>query len=332
MEIGSFIELQFPCGKEYYSDKKFCGMDVVRLNSGRCAIYHACTVLECDTAWLPFYQCETVRSFLLKKGIKVKYYHIDKDFNPIDINQGPCECVVLVNYFGIMSKTRMTLLANNYKNVIIDNSQAFFAEPIEECINVYSARKFVGVPDGAYVIGDDATKCSKSYEQGYSSDTASFMLSRIEYGCEGKTYKMRTENEERIDREDVRLMSKLTHTILDGTDYGSIIQKRKENFEFVKSELECINKLSVDAYLSDDCVPMVYPLVVEDECLLSFLIANKHFQGRWWKYVLGEVSPACFEYYLSRYMIPITIDQRYGKAELLELCEKINFYVRNGNL
>lgn len=69
-------------------------------------------------------------------------------------------------------------------------------------------------------------------------------------------------------------------------------------------------------YYADDCVPMVYPLLIEDDRLLDKLLKNKHFQGHWWNYLLGEISEDTIEYWISRYVIPITIDQRYGKTEL----------------
>ena len=43
MEIGSFIEMQFEKGKEYYSQKT----NIARLNTGRAAIWHAFRVLGC---------------------------------------------------------------------------------------------------------------------------------------------------------------------------------------------------------------------------------------------------------------------------------------------
>ena len=205
--------------------------------------------------------------------------------------------------------------------MIIDNSQAFFSKPIEGCMNVYSARKFVGVPDGAYVIGENANMYVDEYEQCYSSDTALFLLQRIEYGCEGKTYQTRTINEERIDTEDAKRMSMLTRSILDGTDYNYICIKRQENFSVASSLFGTINQFNPSLYYDEGCVPMVYPLVVEDDSLLQKLLDHKHFQGHWWNYLLKEVAKDSFEYWLSRYIIPITIDQRYSKAELRHLRE-----------
>ena len=80
MEIGSFIELEMPRGREFYSNQK----DIARLNSGRAAIFYATQILNCKTVWMPYYQCETVRDFLIKKGLSVKYYHIDEKFDIIE--------------------------------------------------------------------------------------------------------------------------------------------------------------------------------------------------------------------------------------------------------
>lgn len=317
MEIGSFIELQFPKGLEYYKGET----NIARLNSGRVAIWHAFRVLGCEAIWLPYYQCNSVREFLSRKGVTIKYYHIDQNFNPIDLFPEKNDAVLIVNYFGVMSVKRIQTLAKQFANVIIDNSQAFFSKPIKGCMNVYSARKFVGVPDGAYVIGENANMYVDEYEQCYSSDTALFLLQRIEYGCEGKTYQTRTINEERIDTEDAKRMSMLTRSILDGTDYNYICIKRQENFSVASSLFGTINQFNPSLYYDEGCVPMVYPLVVEDDSLLQKLLDHKHFQGHWWNYLLKEVAKDSFEYWLSRYIIPITIDQRYSKAELRHLRE-----------
>lgn len=316
MEIGSFIELQMPRGMEYYSGNQWNGMDVVRLNTGRAAIWHAFRITGCQAIWLPLYQCETVRSFLARKGVACKYYHIDEQFNPIDLCPGEKECVLFVNYYGIMSKSRMQQLADGYTHVIIDNSQAFFAEPLKDCLNVYSARKFVGVPDGAYVIGNNASAKIIDYKQGFSSDTALFMLQRIEYGCEGKAYNSRMENEDRIDTEDCCRMSKFTQYILDGTDYTKVASKRRYNFEYASKLFEKLNRVNPKLYYDETCIPMVYPLLVEDDELLGKLLSAKHFQGHWWKWVEESDESTEFEKWISRYMIPITIDQRYGVEEL----------------
>lgn len=312
MEIGSFLELQLPKGNEFYNQKE----NIARLNTGRVGIWHAFRITGANTIWLPIYECDTVRDFLSSKGANIKYYHIDKNFNPIDLYAKVDEAVLFCNYFGIMSQERMRILSVSFPHAIIDNCQAFFCEPLPDVMNVYSCRKFVGVPDGTYVIGKNANKFSDDYPQGFSSDTATFLLQRIEYGCEGKGYESRSINEHRIDTENAMNMSRLTRAILDGTDYEFIKKKRRENFKIANELLSDVNQIEPTKFYDDKTIPMVYPLVVEDDALLTKLQKAKHFQGHWWSYICDEQPENSFEYWLSKYVIPITIDQRYGRKEL----------------
>lgn len=319
MEIGSFFELQFPKGMEWY---KGCE-NIARLNTGRAAIWHAYRVTGAKKIWIPYYQCDSIREFLMEKNVEIHYYHIDKNFNPTDLFAGPEDAVLFVNYFGIMSSERMRILSISYKHAIIDNCQAFFCKPLENALNVYSCRKFFGVPDGAYVIGKDAHKFVQEYPQCYSSDTASFLLIRIEYGCEGKGYEARGFNEHRINNEDAMKMSILTHTIIDGTDYGYIHDKRRENFKIINELLCDINIIDPTRFYDNETVPMVYPLLVEEDECIQRLYEAKHFQGHWWSYICKEQPINSVEYWISRYIIPITIDQRYGRKEIEYLADVI---------
>lgn len=325
MEIGSFLELQLPKGRELYKGD----INIARLNTGRMGLWHAFRVTRCKRIWLPVYQCDSIRKTFEHKGVEMCFYHQDEHFNPIDIDAVEGDAVLLVNYFGVMSKQRMTELAKSFKHPIIDCAQAFFCKPIEDALMVYSCRKFIGVPDGAYVIGKEAHRFIGEYQQSYSSDTSAFLLLRIEYGCEGKGYESRSMNEHRIDNEDCMLMSKLTRTILDAEDYDFNKKKRVENFMYAQKLFGGINKIDPTEYFDEGTIPMVYPLVVEDDHLLHVLQTHKHFQGHWWSYICQEQIPDSFEYWMSRYIIPITIDQRYGKEELDYLSSIIYNYLNN---
>ena len=325
MEIGSFLELQLPKGREWYKGDT----DVARLNTGRMGIWHAFRITGCKRIWIPIYQCGSIRETFEKKGVEICFYHQDKCFNPVDIKVKDKDAVLLVNYYGIMSSQRMAELAKSYKHPIIDCTQAFFCNPVENALTIYSCRKFVGAPDGAYVVGKDAHKYVEEYPQCYSSDTAAFLLKRIEYGCEGKGYEARSLNERRINSEDCMRMSKLTRTLMDAEDYAYNQQKRKENFAYAHKILGQINKINPIKYMDSETIPMVYPLVVEEDELLSHLQKAKHFQGHWWSYICQEQTQDTFEYWISRYVIPITIDQRYGKEELDYLSSIIYNYLNN---
>ena len=67
MEIGSFLELQLPKGRELYNQET----DIARLNTGRMGIWHAFRVTGCKRIWIPIYQCDSIRkTFETKIGIR----------------------------------------------------------------------------------------------------------------------------------------------------------------------------------------------------------------------------------------------------------------------
>ena len=74
--------------------------------------------------------------------------------------------------------------------------------------------------------------------------------------------------------------------------------------------------------MDNDCVPMVYPLVVEDFDLVDKLKEKQIYTGRWWKHVLREVPDDTFEARMSKFLVPVPIDQRYSKEEL-EYCYNV---------
>ncbi len=311
MEIGSFLELDIQKTGEYFAENE----DVARLNSARAGIYHALKIMKLDLIYIPYYQCPTVNEFLSHKGINIKKYFLNKAFEPQITDQEPKSAVLIVNYFGIFSNAYIQNLRARFERVIIDNGPAFYNPPIDDCYNVYSARKFFGVPDGCYVVGPGANSMTNNYLQDYSSSTALFLLKRHEIGCSG-SYFERMKNEERIDGSDILKMSLLTETLLGGINYQRIMSARRENFRYVHNQCKEMNLLDFSKYYDDSCVPMFYPLVVENELLVDELTKRQIYTGRRWNSVLKEVKNDTIEGWLSHYMVPVPIDQRYGPSEL----------------
>jgi hypothetical protein len=311
MEIGSFIELDIKDSGEYHD----YGNSMIRLNSGRASIYHAMKLQNTQVIYLPYYLCPTVIDFLSSKKNEIRYYSIDKDFEPILDTNDENSSLLIVNYFGIFSNESITEKSGKYNNVIVDNSPSFFSNPISDVYNVYSLRKFFGVPDGSYLIGKNANNFSSEYKQDISSGTASYLLKRIEHGSSA-IYQERMQNEKRIDSSDILKMSELTLKLIKGIDYMEIRHKRKENFLYAHEKLADINQLPLNDVFNSEVIPMVYPLLIENQNMVHQLAKNGIYTGRWWNHVLKLVEENSFEAYLSKYMIPIPIDQRYGEKEI----------------
>lgn len=309
MEIGSFIELDLNRKGEYFREK-----GLARLNSGRAGIVYALGLMNIQKIHIPFYQCPSVNTFLIANGIEVIPYFLDNDLEPNLNKNEPDSAMLLVNYYGLFDRYKLNRLQKKYTNVIIDNSQAFFTQALAGNFNVYSPRKFFGVPDGGYVIGPNANTLEYKLEQDFSSDTAGFLLKRIELGSSA-VYPERQMNEQRIDHAGVRKMSLLTRSLLKAVDYKRIKKIRRRNFLYVHQLFKSINGLNINSIKSISSIPMVYPLLIGQEDLVAILKDHGVYTGRWWSHVLKSVDESTIEYKLSKYMIPVPIDQRYGEED-----------------
>ena len=317
-EYGGYISLELDVRRgEYYKPTEF---DILRLNSGRAAIYEGIIAAKGKRAWLPWYLCDTVEKFLHKKGVVVCHYNIDENFLPQNICYQENDVVVWPNYFGIISNQDILFLTKTYKKVIIDNTQAFFAKPIDGAYNVYSPRKFFGVADGAYLIHSKLL-ANIHLERSDTLSTMSYLLKSIETST-NEAYSDSLVNEERINKEDVMGMSTITQSLLSSINYEHIMKKRNKNVMILHDMLGKYNELSVQA---DQLVasPMVYPFLIKSNKLRKRLIDNRVYVPQWWKCVLEIMEANDWERKLSKYLLPLPIDQRYGEKDMSNIANMV---------
>ena len=323
-EIGSFLEFDFSPSSELQFHNKG-SIDEKKLNIGRAGIYYALLQLNINEILIPYYMCPSVEKFLIKKGVKVKFYKLDEEMSPNLDGNNQTQAILIPNYFGLKSIIEMNSIIKRFTNVILDNSQSFYTNPIDGAYNIYSPRKFFGVPDGCLVYGKK--KVDILFENDFSAITANFLFVRHELGCQN-SYELRMENEKRLDNSDIKEMSKLSEKILLQIDYKNLGLKRLSNFLYVHSQIGNKNNLDVLKFFDSTCYPMVYPLVIENEAILNILKENSIFTGRWWSSVkkFEEVNESDIEYKLSNYMLPLPIDQRYNFDDLKKYCDIIQKY------
>jgi hypothetical protein len=324
-EYGSFFELDLRQGCEYY-----LGRRVKCLNTARSGILYALRLMGCKKILIPVYQCGAVAEFLTANGIHVSYFSVDGGLLPVLPRGLPGgTALLIVNYFGLIPRDRLKSFVARYKNFIIDNSQAFYSLPLKGAYNVYSPRKFFGVPDGCYVVGERAGSEDFAIEDDYSADSSLFLLKRLEAGCEA-AYEGRQINEARLAACGIRNMSMLTKKLLAGIDYEYIKNKRKENFDLSLKLYSGMNLLDLSKFAVTDpsAVPMVYPLVVRNEEIAGFLQQNKIFIGRWWAHLKRGAAKNSMETLLSKYMLPLPVDQRMNKEDIIRIHDLIEGYLK----
>ena len=305
--IGGYFELELRQGGHYHQK-------AIRLNTARNSFEYVLRSRQYTKVYIPYYTCEVMLEPIDKLGIDVEFYHINESLEPISIPLlKKNEAFLYTNYFGL-KKNCVKHLAEVYGNqLIVDNAQAFYAEPIQGIDTFYSVRKFFGVPDGAFLY--TTKKTDQEIEQDVSYERMSHLLKRVDLGAEAGYMDFRN-NDDALCNQPVRGMSKLTEAIFSGIDFEASKQQRRTNYTFLDNALNASNRIHLA--LDSEAVPMVYPYWTDDASLRQKLIKNKVFVATYWPNVKEWAKEGMLEYELAEMLIPIPVDQRYGVGERRE--------------
>lgn len=309
-EIGGYMELEEFYGEEYHSD-------AIGLNSGRHCLEYLIKARNIKKIYLPYFLCASVREICEKCEIEYNFYHIDEEFNPIIPQVEDRAYVYIVNYYGQKAETDILKFKEKYKNIIVDNAQHFFATPVQGIDTLYTCRKFFGVVDGGYLYTDAIL--NESLDTDISYQRMEFVLGR--YEMDATTFYKKASNNNKIFRnEDLKLMSKLTHNLLKGIDYKSVIKKRNQNFAFLHSQFKEINKLSLT--LPEGA--FMYPLYIENGMnIKKKLTSEKIYIPTLWPDVFESCEKDSLEYDFAENILPLPCDQRYNEAEMKKVAEVV---------
>jgi hypothetical protein len=302
--IGGYLELQFLNGEEYYPH-------LLKLNTGRNALEYILKIKRYKSVYLPYFTCEVLLEPLKKLGIQYQFYTIDDKFDPVlDFEVGPTEAFLYTNYFGLKHDTVLSL-SRKYKNLIIDNSQAFFFEPEAEIDTFYSCRKFFGVSDGAYLHTTSNVKLK--LERDVSVNRISHLVKSIDLGIENG-YQDFIENDKILSNNPIRKMSILSQKILSGIDYKECKYRRNSNFMYLHDFLSKYNNYSFDASTING--PMVYPLLHSSTSIRQKLIEKRIYTPTYWPNVFEWTTKKMLEHYFTEHLVSLPIDHRYTHADM----------------
>ena len=310
--IGGYFELELPQGKEYHSQ-------AIALNTGRNALEYILRVRGYKRVYLPYYSCEVLLEPFEKLGVETSFYHINQSLEPEQsVALKDSEAILYINYFGLKQDFVTTLAATYGKQLIVDNTQAFYAKPIEGIDTFYSCRKFFGVPDGAYLYCD--ARLDEELEQDHSWERMTHLLKRIDVSAESAYADFR-EQSVKLNNNPIRTMSNFTHRIMASINYCGVAEKRRQNYQILDEALSNENGISLP--LATDAVPMAYPFLTTDMQLRQRLIDSKVYIATYWPNVLDWCDESSTEETLTQQLLPIPIDQRYGIEDMVRIMKLI---------
>lgn len=304
--IGGYLELELGAKTGHYHNG-------YRLNSARSAIFLIIKAImeegDLKGIWLPRFLCpEVMESIEANFKIPIYLYGYDLGLQPTQLDPGYGEIVYWYNLFGMLDTDK--------RADIVDNAHAFFAKPKDGYHTIYSARKFFGVADGAYV--QTTLPIIEPAPMNLGRDFGHLMTRHFESAEIG--YPKFKRSEERITSEIPRGMSVFSDKVLGAIDYTWAARQRRQNFLDLHRELGERNRLSntIEKALNDESfVPYTYPLLTSGGARIrEELIANRVYITTLWSGLIEASNLSDFEYCLCKDTVHLPIDQRYESKEM----------------
>ena len=243
-------------------------MEIIKLNLARNCLKYICKAYGINKILLPYYTCPVVWNSLREESCEVKFYHIDKDFLPTE-KLKKNDFILYTNYFGINSKN-CKKLAKKYPNIIIDNSQGFFSEPLG-LASFNSLRKFFNVQNGAYLF------TSKQLEQVFEVDKIELQPVSMQ-----EDYEKFLKNELFLDaQKQIKTISPKVEKMMNDLDFETESIKRVRIFKQYEKVLKNFNNIQLDLNIGD--VPYCYPFSPNSEIIKRKLWSKNLVLLQLWK-------------------------------------------------
>ena len=304
-EIGGYFELEKLIDKPYHEN-------AIKLNSGRAALAYLIKVREIKQIYLPLFLCDTIKEYISKFDIDIKFYNVDDDFKIItnDIVLNNSSYLYVVNYYGQLSLEYIKKIKGFYKNIIVDNTHDFFVKPIVDIDTIYSCRKFFGVPDGAYLYTNKIS--DETFDYNKIINKLKHIVGRSEFDA-SSYYSDYIENDLSFEMSPIFYMSQYTQIILGAIDYEIIQKSRNSNYIFLHQYLSECNELNITHYNAPYC----YPLMIENaRKIREKLIKNKIYIPVLWADALQVLNDKDIEMKFVKNILPIPCDQRYDLVDM----------------
>ena len=322
------------------------GFEFEFLVSGRSAISYVINQTGGKNVLLPSYICQSVIDAFEQKSFNIDFYDINKDLT-INMQDFEKKCndkidiVYFINYYGQIQPNDVLLeikKQSKLKNFVIieDTTHSLFNEIKtigDYCIA--SLRKWSALPDGAVVYADTENfKKSLIKDTGchFSTLRLTAMILKSVYLKndiqKSEDYRQLFSDAEKIIEQSYEQteITKLSKKILESIDIKTLIEIRKQNYNYLEKNLK--NKIisPVLEKNSDNC-KLFFPVYIKNrDGFQKYLGENKIYCPIHWPIDDDRLLQFKNIDYISKNIISIPIDQRYNEDDMKFVCNILNNY------
>jgi hypothetical protein len=316
--VGGFFEAETPSPMS----QGFFHPQALSLTSGRACLKQIVKSMRAKRIYIPFYVCDAVLAVIHEAGADFEFYKLNEDLTPASFPELEAnELFLYVNYFGLNRETAEALRLLYGQQFILDNTQAFFEKGSPNCWSFNSARKFFGVPDGAYLYAPIALPETVLKNEALITEHLTKRTARKL----DEAYQLYQRNEALIST-DWLDMSTYTKAVLEQIDYREIQAVRQSNFAIYHQAFGSINKLALpgtELALKGE-IPFCYPLWLDADVDRNRLYEQTIFIPILWKDVLNRLQAGFeLEKSLSEQVLCLPLDHRYSEGDCHYVIETI---------
>lgn len=312
--VGGFFELELPREGDVWHER------ALTLTSGRACLRALLQVRRPERLAVPFYICDAALAPIKALGVPFEFYAVTTTLEPAVTAWTSGTDVLVVNYFDLSNATVERLAGVLGERLIVDDTQAFFRRRAGTLRSFNSARKFFGVPDGAYAYGPGV----EDVQPAGVNDTVSVehLITKL-IGQSEVAYRQYVSAEAAVSSEPLA-PSSLSRRLLRSIAYSDVRAARRENFVMLHDLLGGLNTLHANFALDADAAPFCYPLLPARGSFHEALWRRRIFVPRLWPDVVSR-SGAGFDWErdLAARLLPLPIDQRYGRDDMARVAEAV---------
>ncbi|HWW03843.1 hypothetical protein [Collimonas sp.] len=313
--IGGYLELELPQAVHRLYP------DALRFQSARAAFHALLLVGKPKRVWLPKYICNAMPDVVHALAIECSFYDLDPQLGVApSVVLADGDWLLHVNYFGICGRQQQALsIRFNPAQLIFDHSQAYFSPPGPGLATIYSPRKFFGIPDGGLLL-TTLPVAEPEHHDANSLARCAHLLARL-YSVPEAGYAAFQQAEQTLDDSRPAAMSPLTRRLLASIDDEVVRLRRNDNFQFLHSRLQHVNRMQIDPADADG--PLCYPLLSAIPDLRKALLAERIFVPTYWPEAASGTAADSLERDMVENCLPIPCDQRYDRTALSRVADTL---------
>ena len=278
------------------------------LSTGRSCIMALLSALSPKRVHVPHYTCDALLEPLIEESIEPQFYSLDSRLFPKYLpvlRQG--EYFLYINYFGHCDQHVQQLQKIYGARLLVDDTHAFFHGQREGLWSFTSARKHIGVPDGAYLYSPVPLGIKPPRLKNVCTDH----LTLRKADRQVEAFKAFQSYEKNLDTR-ILSMSNFSQTRLACVNYAKIAEVRRENYRTLHRALASSNSIK---FTLGNAIPFCYPYLSSGKINHADFIEQHIYPPTLWDDVLKRKTPA-WEQTLSANLLPLPIDHRYGFEDM----------------